>query len=302
MYYSINENSFSPIEPRVGLTYNVGKGQRLNFGYGLHSQILPGYLYYYGQESIGRDPQEHNLGLGLTKSHHFVLGYDWVPARTFRVKAETYYQSLFDIPVEVESSSFSLVNSGSGFSRFFPDTLTNGGTGRNYGVELTLERFFSGGYYFLITSSLFDSKYKGSDGIERNTSFNGRYAMNGLVAKEFTLKNKSTINLGLKMTYAGGRWYGPVDEEASIREQDVVYVDETVNTLQFAPYFRTDVKVAFLWNRPKFSHELAIDFVNVTGRQNILTLTYAPDNPTGEDIIEQYQLGFLPLFYYKIQF
>ncbi len=97
---------------------------------------------------------EHNLDLGLQKSHHLVLGYEQILGENFLLKAETYYQYLFDIPVEAEPSSFSLVNSGSGFSRFFPDTLVNDGTGRNFGVELTLEKFFSDGYYFLITTFL----------------------------------------------------------------------------------------------------------------------------------------------------
>lgn len=302
LYYSINDNSFSPVEPRLGLAYDLGKNRKLSFGYGLHSQTQAGYLYFYGQQSQGRDPIEHNKGLGLTKSHHLVLSYDWIFAQNMRLKAETYYQYLFDIPVEVEKSSYALVNSGAGFSRFFPNELTNEGTGRNYGVELTLEKFFSNSYYFLITGSLFDSKYRGSDGVLRNTSFNGRFALNALIAKEFTFKNKNALNVGGNITYAGGRWYGPVDEEASAREAEVIYLDEQVNTLQFAPYFRTDIKLNYIWNRPNVTHEFAIDFVNVFDIQNILTLTYAPDHPSGNPIREEYQLGFLPIFYYKIDF
>ena len=142
LYWSLNENSFSPIEPRIGLSYDVADGQRLSFGAGLHSQIQSPYLYFFGFETIGRDPQEHNLDLGLSKSAQFVLGYDLNFAKNMRLKAETYYQHLYEIPVEMRSSSFSLINSGSGFARFFPDTLMNGGTGRNFGVELTLEKVF----------------------------------------------------------------------------------------------------------------------------------------------------------------
>ena len=103
--------------------------------------------------------------MGLTKSAHAVLGYDWGISRNLRLKAETYYQHLYNIPVTEQPSSFSLINAGSGFSRLFPDSLVNEGTGHNYGVELTLEKFFSKNYFFLLTGSLFDAKYKGSDGI-----------------------------------------------------------------------------------------------------------------------------------------
>lgn len=302
LYYSLNDNSFSPIEPRLGLSYELPGNQRLSLGYGLHSQTLPGYLYFYGYESKGNDPVEQNKDLGLYKSHHLVLSYDKFIARNLRLKVETYYQYLFDVPVDTFSSSFSLVNTGSGFTRFFPNRLTNEGTGRNYGAELTVERFFSKGYYFLFTGSVFDSKYKGSDGILRNTTFNGRFAFNAVFAKEFNFKKGSALNLGGKLTTVGGRWYGPVDEAASAQALEVIYLSESVNTQQFRPYFRTDLKVSYRWNRPKVSHEFAIDFINVTSQQNILTLTYAPDHPSGNPIREEYQLGFLPFFFYKLDF
>ncbi len=302
LYWGLNDISFSPLEPRLGATYQVAPKAKLNLGYGMHSQTLPGYLYFYGIETQGRDPQEHNFDLGLTKSQHVVLGYDWNPGRFFRIKSEVYYQYLYDIPVEVNPSSFSLVNTGSGFSRFFPDTLQNTGTGRNFGLELTLERFFAGGYYFLVTGSVFDSKYRGSDGVLRNTTFNGRFAANAVFAKEFAFKRGSSLNIGGKLTYIGGRWYGPVDLEESARLVEIIWEDEGLNTLQFDPYFRADVRVAFRLNRERLSHEFAIDFVNATNRQNILTLTFAPNHPSGNPIQEEYQLGFLPIFYYKVEF
>lgn len=302
LLWTLNDNSFSPIEPRVGLSYQLSKTQKLSLGSGLHSQIQSPYLYFYGNQTIGRNPLEQNLDLGLTKSWHAVLGYDWNFAKDMRLKAEVYYQYLYDIPVEVRPSSFSLINTGAGFSRFFPDSLVNGGTGRNYGAELTIEKFFSKGYYFLLTGSVFEAEYKGSDGILRNTSFNGRFAFNGLIAKEFSFKNNSALQLGAKATYVGGRWYGPVDEVASARELEIIFVDSTVNTLQFQPYFRVDLKVLYRLNRPKVTHEIACDLVNILNRQNILTLTYAPDHPSGNPIREEYQLGFLPIFYYKLDF
>ncbi len=302
LYYSLNKNSFSPIEPRLGLSYAMAPGKRLSLGTGLHSQTQSPYTYFYSNNTVGNDPQEYNLGMGLTKSWHGVLSYDMSLGKAMRLKAETYYQYLFNIPVELQTSSFSMINAGSGFSRLFPDTLVNEGTGRNYGLEVTLEKFFSNKYYFLLTASVFDAKYRGSDDVLRNTVFNGRFAFNALFAKEFALGENSTFNLGGKVTSIGGRWYGPVDDEKSAAALDIIYVDETVNTLQFDPYFRADLKLAFRFNRPKLTHEIAIDIVNLLDIKNILTLTYAPDHPSGNPIREEYQLGRLPLFYYKIDF
>ncbi len=302
LYFSINHKSFSPIEPRLGLSYQINTAQKISFGTGLHSQIQSPYMYYFSNHTINRDPQEYNLDMGLTKSVHAVLAYDRLLSENIRLKMETYYQYLFQIPVDDHPSSFSIINAGSGFERVLPDHLVNEGTGRNYGLELTIEKFFSKGYYYLLTGSVFSAKYKGADNILRNTTFNGRFAFNALFAKEFTTEKENVFNLGAKVTYAGGRWYGPVDQEASAASLEIIYEDATVNTQQFRPYFRADAKINYRLNASKVTHEFGLDLVNLFDIQNILTLTYSPDSPDGEPIREEYQLGFLPLFYYKIDF
>ena len=94
-----------------------------------------------------------NLNLDFTKSHHFVLGYDVQPFKDWRLKIEAYYQYLINVPVNTYSSSYSMLNTGASFKTDLEDSLTNTGTGRNYGVELTVEKFFSHGYYGLFTAS-----------------------------------------------------------------------------------------------------------------------------------------------------
>lgn len=302
LYYSLNRNSLSPLEPRLGLSYQLDARQKISLGTGLHSQIQSSYMYYYSNNTIDRDPQEYNLDVGLTKSAHAVMGYDRILSDKLRVKAEVYYQYVFDVPVDTFSSSFSMVNAGSGFERVLPSKLENTGTQQNLGMELTLEKSFGRGYYYMMTGSLYSAQYKGSDGISRNTTFNGRYAFNALFAKEFVTRKDNVWNFGTKITYAGGRWYGPVDKAASDEKLEIVYVDATVNSEQFKPYFRTDIKVNYRLNADKVTHEFGLDLVNIFDTQNILTLSYLPDSPDDNPIREEYQLGFLPLFYYKIDF
>ena len=303
-YFTLN-NAFA-LEPRLGLKYKVRPNQSINFGYGLHSQLQPSYIYFHQIPQNNGTYVQHNKDLGFIRSHHFALGYDNSLSNTVRIKIETYYQSLFNVPVTNYPSSFSLVNQGSSFSRFFPDSLTNNGTGTNYGVEFTLEKFFSKHYFFMFTSSLYDSKYKGSDGVERNTDFNGNFACNMLVGSEYNIgkKKRTTLISGLKITWAGGRRYGPVDIEASKKIQEVIFADATRNSLQFRNYFRTDLKIGFRRNNKRVTHEVALDLVNIFGTKNLLGLTYSPDpkNPSATPLREEYQLGFLPLFYYRIDF
>jgi hypothetical protein len=100
------------------------------------------------------------------KSHHFVLGYSRKVSDVMRIKIEPYYQILQDIPV-YPNSSFSIINVTSNWA--VNRQLENTGTGRNYGIDVTIERFLKDGYYYLITGSLFDSKYVGGDEKEIKT-------------------------------------------------------------------------------------------------------------------------------------
>ncbi len=296
-YYSL-PNKFSGIEPRVGAKYALSSTSNINLGIGLHSQIQPVYMYYFIPPG---ETEPNNPDMDFTKSWHFVLGYDRAISKGTRLKLETYYQYLYNIPVSDTASSFSLINAGSGFTRLFPGTLVNKGIARNYGLELTLEHFFSKKFFFMLSASLFDAKYQGSDGVWRNTDFNGAYAVNFLLTKEWKAGKNSAIQVGTKITTVGGRYYSPADTAASNAISEMVGIDSLKNTQQTKPYFRADLRVSYKWNRPKVSHEFALDIINILNTKNVLGLTYAP-GPDGQNVRFEYQLGFLPLFYYKLEF
>ena len=303
LYSGVNNISFMPVEPRLGISYQANNNDRFFAGTGLHAQAQAPYLYYYALTTIDHDPQEHNTDrIGLMKSLQFAGGWE----RNFsgspvRTKVEAYYQYLYDIPVEVRPSSFSMLNTGSGFGRIWPDTLENTGTARNYGIEFTAERFFTKGFYFLTTASLFDAKYRGSDGIQRNTVFNGRYAINILGAKEFKLGENNRFTLGSKFTTVGGRWFGEeVDKTESVRTGEIVFIDATNNFQQYRAYIRLDLKIGYKWNYPKTAWEFGLDISNITNHKNILTLTYV-DGLTNP-VREEYQLGLFPVFYLRCDF
>ena len=294
------------IEPRIGLRYNLNENQSLNLAAGLHSQVQPYYIYFHQATDAYGNYDRQNESLDFTRSLHYVLGYDYSFKKSSRIKVEAYYMHLFDVPVSKSPSSYTVLNEGAVFSRFFPPKLANEGTGKNYGLEFTYEKFFSKTYFLLFTSSLYESKYEGSDGVERNTAFNGNYAANMLGGKEFALgKSKNTVlSTGIKITYAGGLRYTPVDTAASRLAGEIVEIDSLRNTEQFRDYFRLDLKLGIKINAKKVTHEIAFDLVNLLNTKNVLKLTYFydPSHPSEEPIKEIYQLGFLPLFYYKIDF
>jgi len=305
----------SLFEPRLGLQWVSKGGTVWSAGSGLHSQIQSPYIYASATTTeVNGQLNMPNQELGFTRSLHNVIGVTRKLSDLWTLKLEVYHQHLFEIPVAdlttdwgADNGSYSLINAGGGFSRLFPDTLLNEGTGRNMGVEMTLSRAFREGWFMLLTASVFDAKYKGADGVSRNTDFNGKYSWNFLASKEWKLSPSLGLVTGLKATMAGGRWYGPVDDDASLAQREIIFVDQDRNTQQFDDYFRLDIKTNLTWNRPETTHELGIDFVNILGTENILKLTYAPDemdlnDPDYTPVRKEYQLGFLPIFFYRMDF
>jgi hypothetical protein len=298
--FFLNNNSKS-IEPRAAIRWKFSSTQSLSFGTGIHSQLQPVYIYFQ-TDTATTNLTNHNKDVGFTKSAHFIIGYDQQIGKSFRVKSEIYYQHLYNIPIEkFEKSAFSTVNQGGGFQFIRPEKLENKGTGTNYGLELTLERFFNQGYYFLLTGSLYETFYKGSDGVKRRSEFNGNYALNVLGGHEWKIeKSKNTVlALGGKTTFAGGRRYTPIDRTKSKIEGEASYVDSLSYSMQFKPYWRADIRASVRKNFKKFSHEISLDLINLFNTKNILTQSYDARN---NKIVTEYQLGILPILNYIIDF
>jgi hypothetical protein len=299
-------NGSSSIEPRAGMKWKLDSRNSISAGFGMHSEMQPAYIYFEQKSDSSGHYSTFNKNLGFTRSIHYVLAYEILFSENLHIKTEVYYQHLYDAPVDTFKSSYSLVNQGTGYEPFYPGMLANKGTGTNYGVELTIEKFFSKSFFFMITGSLFNSTYKGSDGVERNTDFNERFANNFLLGKDFKIgnKNNSILTTGTKVTWAGGARYSPADIAASNAAGQLIPVDSLRNTKQFKNYFRWDITIGFRFNRKKITHEIGLDIVNLLNTQNVLTLAYSPNpiHPTANPITIDYQLGLLPIFYYKIDF
>lgn len=288
----ITLNNKAAVEPRANLRYAFNGKHALAVGYGLNHQAQSVYTYFVQTPESGGVALT-NKDLDFTRSNQFVLTYDWNPTRTFRVKAEAYYQALSQVPVTSYASSFSVLNQGASFAPGDEDSLVNNGTGTNYGLELTLERFFSQGFYFLITGSLFDSKYKGSDGVERNTAFNTGYAANILAGKEFKVgKKKNTLSANFKLTTIGGRYFSPVDKAATASSGVVKFDESRAYSEQQDAYFRIDLKLGYRKEFRKSTLEFSFDLQNLTNHQNIFSQGW---DPKKQRLYNNYQQGFFPV-------
>lgn len=292
-------NNTSSIEPRFNLKYQLKPNQSLALGTGLHSQLQPLEVYVYETKNAGGQIERTNKDLSMVKSAHGVLGYDINFSRQLRFKAEAYGQYIYNAAVEKQSSSFSMLNAGADF--YFPDktNLVNNGKGYNYGVELTLERFLQKGFYYLLTGTIFNSKYKGSDGIWRNTVFNSQYVGNLLTGKEFKLNKSSSFLVDTKITIAGGQRYTPFDLAGSAAAGYVVFQTSEAYTLRNNTYVRWDLKFTYARNGRRTTQKFYVDFQNITNQQNIYVRTL---NPKTGRVSEINQIGFFPNFNYVVTF
>jgi hypothetical protein len=298
MFNSLNNELAA--EPRLGLKYALSSRSSFSFGTGLHSQLQPKAVYFtQSYEETTKSYFTTNENIDLTKSLHLVAGYDHLFSKNFRLKVESYYQYLYKVPVKKSFPEFSMLNSGDQFGLPREDSLINEGTGRNYGLELTLERFLDNGYYFLFTTSLFQSEYRGYDNVWRNTAFNGNYVLNLLGGYEFRLSEKSMLTLDLKAVFAGGKRYVSIDLDKSIAENEETRDWSTAYDKKYDPYFRTDLRIGYKMNSKKFSQEWGIDLQNLTNYRSLFIEGYDSDK---KEIYQVYQQGFIPMFLYRIQF
>ncbi len=290
-------NTYS-VEPRVSARYDLNQRQSLSMGYGLHSQLqLPGV--YFAQVT-GADGEKiyPNKQLGFSKAHHIVASYEISFKGHSRLKFESYYQHLFKIPVGADpSSTSSLLNLGFGL---VSDPLVNKGMGRNYGMEITAERFLNKGFYYLLSASLYNSEYKAHNGKWYTTKYNGRHALTFTGGKEIKIRgDKKMFGFNIKTTWYGGFRETPVDVEKSRMTLSTVRDESRPNSIQLPAYFRTDLKFSYRINHAKFNSVWSLDIQNASNRKNIGGTYYDVDR---EEMKTWYQTPLIPVFSYKIEF
>lgn len=298
IYY--NQSKELLAEPRLGAKWAFHSKHNLNAGFGLHSQIQPKTVYF--RETYNPDSDAYhktNENLKSTKSLHYVIGHNYLIAKNLNLKTEIYYQNLYDVPVKESFPELSMLNDGAGFGIFAEDSLINQGTGSNYGVEITFEKFLSKGFYFLLTTSIYESKYEGYDNITRNTAFNANFGLNFLTGYEYAINEKFMFTLDLKMVWAGGNRYVPIDLEASEQAYYPEYDYSRAFDKQYKDYFRTDLRIGFKHNAKGYSQEIGIDLQNLTNHKNLFMQSYDADK---NEIYDIYQTGFYPMVMYRINF
>lgn len=290
--FTLNNNY--TIEPRAALSWKFKPNQSLALSYGLHSRLE--MLNYYFTKS--KEGELINKDMDFTKAHHIVLSYDLNIGNNYHVKIEPYFQQLYNVPI-ISDSTFSFINLQNDW--FITNKLSNKGKGVNYGIDITFEKYMSEGYYYMLTASIFDSRYKAGDNKWRNTRYNRNFVFNALAGKEWMvgLGKQNMFNANIRLSYQGGDRYSPINLDASQKEEDAIYDENKAFSKQLSPAFLLHLNVSYKINKKNLSHEFAIKVLNATSNKDYRGHRY---NFKTHLVEPEREAVIIPNISYKIEF
>jgi len=292
-YFALNKKW--AVEPRASIRWQAAPRHSIALAAGMHSRHER-LEYYFVASGAGAD-RRTNENLDFAKAAHLTASYDWSISDNLHLRVEPYFQYLYDVPV-VPGTSESIINE---IFYVMDNPLVNGGKARNVGVDMTLERYLRDGWYWMLTASVFDSRYTGDDGVWRDTRYNRRVVANALGGKEWMLgrDRRKVLGVSLRANVLGGQYYTPVDEAAS-EEAHMVIEDGSRTMAAHHPmgvYLHATVN--YTVHRPRVSHEVGFKMMNITGTGDQYGWEY--NQRTGK--VDQWttRIG-IPNVYYRISF
>jgi hypothetical protein len=295
LYFQLSDDL--SLEPRGGLRWHVTENSDLSFALGKYSRVENLQYYLARDHQTGGAEVQINKNLGFTRSNHAGLSYTTNALRDHQLKAEAYYQYLYNAPVQSDPSLlYTSINEDSGF---ITDTLLNNGSGRNYGVEFSLDRPFRNDLYYMINASLYRSQFTVNE-IERSTSYDGNFAFHFLAGKEFVSGNRrNRLAFNIKTTFAGGRPYVPIDLEQSIQKGATVLNWDQAFVPRLDNYFRMDAQLSYRMNFSLHSFELRLDVQNITDHRN--SAYYIFDAESNSIVLKRF-VGIVPVLSMRVDF
>jgi len=293
MWFTLNDQWL--VEPRVSLAYKASANSTLSLAYALNSrkESTDTYFVKQGNKNVNED-------LGLTRSHHISASFAQRLGDNAMLKIEPYWQYIFDLPVEA-GSTYCIINE----TQFYQErNLINEGAGRNYGIDLTLERYLKDGLYGMLTATVFKSEYKDAQGLWHSTRHDRGFITNILGGKEWMVgKNRQNVfGINGRFTLMGGDRYTPIPDDITI-DDIMLRPDKTVPQDNANPYSKQlGLNTGFAFsakytiNREHTAHHIILEYMKMRSFNgqtiNIKTL----------EIEDKYTELTFPNIAYRIEF
>ena len=295
--YQFELNQSKAIEPRMAISIENKSGGRFGVGIGWHSRIEPISTYLFKKYIPYGNFFQPNKNIKPSQALHQVVSYDQRIGENTRLKVEAYIQNINQVPIDtLKTGLFSLVNYTSGIPG---QVLENTGKGINKGIELTLERFLADNFYYLVTASLFDSKFQNKDLVWRNTQFNNLFAGNILVGKDFQLAKQKSLSINVRYLLRGGNRYIPINLAESIKRNATVNVPAKAFESQYPNFERYDFSLAYRINKLNHTWSFRLDLQNIFNTKNIIEERY-DSNVKG--LSYRFALPLIPIMSSQLEF
>lgn len=292
LYLALNKTSSA--EPRASIQYRMNANHSVSFATGIYGKTLPLGSYFY--KAGNTFP---NLNLDIMRSAHYIIAYDWLMKQNWRLHIEGYLQKLSRIPIVNDMNrTFWLLNMIDGYAN---EALISKGKGKNIGVDITIEKFFSKGTFLLTAFSFYNSTYQPLNGKAYNTQYNCKTAGSITTGKEWKWKNNRTFVVGSKMLYNGGMPITPLLAGATVNSRKAVLDEPKAFSEKIPAYFRMDARVSLRKDKKKTAWMIALDIQNVLGMKNTDGLSYRYDPSTNKWIYKKLS-GFVPVISYQLDF
>jgi len=266
------------------LTYNRdwGAGPRMSLAYRINPlttyRAAWGYYYQFpsGEKLI---PGYGNPALVPEAAQHFILGLDRSLNETWDLRVEGYYKKLWDLTVE-DTFQF----------------YTNNGSGRNYGLEILLEKKPTNRSRFSGWLSYAASKARRRDRagfLEYDYLYDQPHVLTAIANYKFSGRTQ----LGLKWKLASGQPYTPIVGRVFIpyAPGDTAGYWEGVpggkNSERLPWYHRLDLRLDRKFHLKGLAMAGYLEVFNLYARKNVGGYQWSRDYSKKEPY---YQLPFLP--------
>ena len=287
-YLNWSFNNSQIFDPRVSLSFYIDSKSTLGLAYGLQSQILP--LGTYLTHNI-------NLDLDFLRSSQWTMSYSHLFGDSHKLTSELYYQKLTKIPVAADPAHhYWMLNDLVGYSKY---ALSSDGGGRNYGLDITLEKFFDAGFFYMFCGSIYRSEYtiNGSDYFR--SRYDGSFNTSIMIGKEHEYKNGNSLQFGIRNLWFGGQRYSLNDETITDEIREYFEDRNSPLTEQNKNYWRSDIRIAYRKNLPSYSWILSLDVQNIMNIENTRGRIWNFNEQVTEDKL---QAGIVPVINFQIDF
>ena len=284
-------------QPRFNFTRKVAPKQTFSVALGTYSQASPWWLNPRNFFNISNN--------NSITSQKFELGYRVIIAPNWQINAAAYRQWLGNVPY-FANEGFSQINS-SEFSANLNLSNVRYTNGQNDGVEISLEKTVSDGWYLLSSVSFIDSRYtrSGSNAPEEwlSTRWDIGHVVNTTVGKEWQREkspgHERTVGMNARTVWSGGLREADIALQNDVPFNTINITDPNGYSRQARDYFRLDFRVYWRKNLGgRRTSTFSLDLQNLTGQQNLAHRFF---NGYTNRFENKFQLGTIPNFTWRLE-